>query len=127
MAITDQDRQTVRQALRSTVVSGFAENWSADAPLTIADVACRVRSEYARGVLPIQPADALTSRQLLTDETPLVGRMTPRNIAAATAHLDLTLSDHYWKQFHREAITMLLTRDGQRRGVGFACPAGEQP
>lgn len=100
----------MRLILRTSVVSGYADSWGTTVPLTVADVACRVRSEYARGVLPLQPADAIASRVLLTDETPLVGRMTPRTIRAAVAHLDITLSDHYWKTFHGEAITMLLSR-----------------
>lgn len=126
MAITDQNKQVVRTALRASVVSGYADSWGTAAPLTVADVACRVRSEYARGVLPLQPADALASRVLLTDETPLTGRMTPRTYRAATAHLDLTLTDHYWKQFHGEAVLMAMSRGGQRqRGVGIACPREE--
>lgn len=120
---SDRDREIVRTHLRHHLPSGFPVE---PGPIRVGDVACRVRADYASGREQLRDVDAALSNHpaLLTDPTPLEGRMTPKKIREATAHLDLALTEHYLERFRRAAVEMLLARHGGS-AVSIACERAE--
>jgi hypothetical protein len=123
-ATNPRDAETVRSLLRQHVPSGFPTELG---PLTVGDVACRIKSDMAigRDDIRLSPADVAVNTNLLADPTPVAGRMTPRTvneIRQAGGLLDG--SDHYWEQFRRAAITMLMARS-PGPAVVFACERSE--
>ena len=107
-ATNPHDRETVKRLLAEHVPSGFPRE---TAPLTVGDVACRLKADRAIGRDPIPAADVDVNINLLVDPTPMGGKLTPRRIDEIRELGGLRDgSARYWELFRCAAIEMLMAR-----------------
>lgn len=106
-----RDRETVQRLLRSHLPSGFPAEPAR--PLTVGDVACRLKSEHARGAERLTADELATTRSLLLDETSIADeRLTGRRVHEILAATGAEMPPRYWIRFQRAAIEMLMGRNG---------------
>lgn len=100
-----QDAELVRKLLREHLPSAFETEESDDKPLTVGEVAARLKADRK---VPI--ADEETNRLLLTSSKTIPTWLSGKAIKKLAEELGVTASKRFWQMFKDTAITLNMGR-----------------
>jgi hypothetical protein len=117
------DQRAVRALLWKHLPSASSE--AETGPITVGDVAARLRDQHVMGKQLLRGADIAANERLHGNRTPLTEKLNARYIKQLAAKLDVDASPMYWESFRRAAVVIAMARDAgaaqlaaarQRRG-----------
>lgn len=109
------DAETVRHLARRHIPSGAIESEDeiAEMPLTVGDVAAKLRAEHAIGQT-LGAADRMVNQRLLSSTIPLPASITPEELVRLAIRLQVEASERYWERFRRAALKLAIARQDGR-------------
>jgi len=99
------DSQRVLELARLHLPGAFPEEPEEPLPVTVADVAARLKAENA-----VPKGDAPINERLLSDATELPDQLGAPQLQRWTESLNLGASPSYWKAFRRIAVMLRMSR-----------------
>lgn len=100
-----QDAELVRKLIREHLSSAFQTEESDDKPLTVGEVAARLKADRK-----VPEADEETNRLLLTSSKSIPTWLSGKAIKKLAEELGVTASKHFWRVFKDTAITLNMGR-----------------
>jgi len=102
---TAADATFVRDLLRKHFVSAFVDDTPNKAPLTVGDVAARLKSDSR-----VPTADSEANQRLLGNAIPLPASLSVNAVKKLAADLGVKASEYFWRVFRDTAITLGMGR-----------------
>jgi hypothetical protein len=119
-----EQAQTVRRLLLRHMPTAMAEE---EPPLTVGEVAARVRSDPPTG-RTLSLADRLANEQLIGSKVLVPDQATTAMIAKLARDLGLDASARYWELFRRAAVVLGISRQHEQVQLAAARrAAGRRP
>jgi len=100
-----QDAQLVRDLIRKHLPSAFEAEETDDKPLTVGEVAARLKADRK-----VSTADEETNRLLLASSTPVPAWLSGKAIKKLAEELGITASQRFWQAFKETAILLNIGR-----------------